>query len=160
MRRVARRLDRANPMLQRQLLAGTRAAAEPIDRELRAAIRVADVRGRRTGARKRFRAHVGSKGLRAPIARAVETKISVQGSGPRAEIKINESRVPPRIRRVVKYVVGYASRWRHPIMGNRSRWAGQNAPNVWRKVVPPRLRRFNEEIEQAVERVSRRLERG
>lgn len=156
--RVARRLEQGQPMLQRRLLSGVRAAAEPIDRELRAAIRGADVAGRRTAARKRFTGRVVSRGLRAPIARAVQTNISVRGGGPRAEIKIDESRVSARIRPVVKYVVGYATRWRHPIMGRTSRWAGQNAPNVWKQVVPRRLGQFNREIGRAVDDVARRLE--
>jgi hypothetical protein len=158
LRRLGQRLQQAPAILQRQLLVAVRAAADPAVADLQREIRGADVSGRRAGGRKPFTARVASRGLRAPIARAVEARIRVLGSGASAEFRVDEGRVPPRIRRTVRYVVGYSPRWRHPIMGNRSRWAGQNAPNVWPKVMPRHLSRFNREVAQAVTRTERQIQ--
>lgn len=157
LRDLARRLDQAPALLQRQLLVGVQRAANPALQDLQREIRGANVAGRRVGGRKRFTAPMASRGLRGPIARAVEVRIGVRSGGARAEFRLDESRVSPRIRKTVKYVVGYAARWRHPIMGHRGRWAGQNAPNVWPHVMPRHLSRFNREVDAAVARVEQSL---
>jgi hypothetical protein len=65
--------------------------------------------------------------------------------------------VPLRARRIVKFIVGDSTRWRHPIMG-RSQWASQNAPNVWWKTLKPHLPRFRRTVDVAVADTARQLE--
>jgi len=157
--RVAAALDHAPNNLRRELVVALKAAARPAVRDLKAAIRAADVAGRRTGRGRPFRAAIPSRGLRAPMARAVDSQVSTLSSGARVDIVLKEERVPPRIRRVVKFVVGDAHRWRHPIMGRRRAWASQNAPNVWWKTLRPHIPDFNREVARAVQRTEEQLRR-
>jgi len=162
--RVAAALDHAPNNLRRELVVALKAAARPAVRDVKAAIRAADVAGRRTGRGRPFRAAIPSRGLRAPMARAVDSQVSTLSSGARVDIVLKEERVPPRIRRVVKFVVGDAHRWRHPIMGkNRDgSWRGaasQNAPNVWWKTLRPHIPDFNREVARAVQRTEEQLRR-
>lgn len=155
---IARSLRRADGTLRRDLTQGVRRAADPAVRAVKAAIVTADVSGRRTGARKRFTAHVAAPPLRARIARAVEVDISTSSAGPRVVFRLREGSIPMRVRPLVKYIAGGSTRWRHPIMGRRSRWASQNAPNVWWKTLRPQLARFRREVDQALERTADAIE--
>lgn len=155
--RLAAALDNAPNNLRRELVNGLKAAARPAVRDIKAAIRGADVSGRRTGRGRPFRASIPSRGLRGPMARAVDSQVSTRGDGARVDIVFKTERVPVRLQRLVKYVVGDSKRWRHPIMGNRRAWATQNAPNVWWRTLRPHIPRFNREVAQAVQRTEERL---
>lgn len=156
---TAQALRRAPGNLRSQLTAGLREATDPTVRDLREAILTADVSGRRAGGRRPFTARVQQLPLRAPIARAVESDISTSATGARVDIRLREGSVPVRVRRVVKFIVGGKGRWRHPIMGRRSRWAGQNAPNVWWRTIQADLPRFNQAVETATQRTEQQLQR-
>lgn len=158
LRRLAADLRQAPGHLQRQLLAATNLAGRTAANAIQDAIRDADVHGQRRGGRP-FRGRMVARGaLRAPMARAVEVRVSMAGTAPVAELRVYESRVPRRIRQLVKYVVGYSKRWRHPIMGTNA-WVGQNAPTVWPKVAPKQIGRFSAGIRVAVDNIERSLRR-
>lgn len=157
---IAQGLRRAPGTLRRDLTQGVRRAARPAAQAVKAAIVSADVSGRRTGARKRFTARIVAPPLRARIARAVEADISTSAGGPRVVFRLREGSIPMRARPLVKYIAGGSTRWRHPIMGRRSRWASQNAPNVWWRTLRPQLRRFRSEVDQALQRTADAIERS
>lgn len=154
---ISQALRRVHGNARRELTQSLRAAADPAVQDLRRAVRGADVSGRRAGGGRPFRARVPSRGLRGPIARAVRADVSTSASGARVVIEVREGAVPPRARQLIKYVVGDAKRWRHPIMGRRSRWASQNAPNVGWKTLRPHLPRFNRAVQSAVTRTEQQL---
>jgi len=155
---TARALRRAPGNLRRELKAGLEDAAKPAVTALRSATRTADVSGRRRGGRP-FRAVIPSLGLRAPMARSIEADISTSTTGARVDIRAREGSIPPRIRRLVKYVLGDSRRWRHPVMGNRSAWVSQNAPNVWWKTLKPFLPKFARSVAEATRRTEEQLRR-
>jgi hypothetical protein len=173
--RVSQAMRRAPGNIRRELKEGLEAAPSPAVRDLKAATRVADVHGERVARSKvrrrrangkvyespirRFVSGTPSLGLRGPMARAIEADISTSGTGARADIRLREGSVPPRIRRLVKYVLGSAKRWRHPVMGRKSRWVGQNAPGVWWPTLKPHLPRFAREVEKATRRAEEQLQR-
>jgi hypothetical protein len=156
--RAAQVLRRAPAQLRREVKQGLERATRPLVNDLKREIRSANVAGRRVGGRP-FRDRIPSKGLRGPMARAVESDVTTSATGARADVRLRAQSVPVRVRRVVKFVVGDAQRWRHPIMGRRSRWAGQNAPNVWSKVVRRHMPRYNREVDAAVRLTDDWLER-
>jgi hypothetical protein len=157
--RTAVALRRAPGRLRSELTRGLRDASDPAVKALRRATETADVSGRRTSAKRRFTTPVRSRGLRRPMARAIEADISTSATGARADIRVRDGSVPPRIRRLVKYVLGDSKRWRHPVMGRRSRWASQNAPNVWWRTLRPMLPRYNREVQAATNRTENQLRR-
>lgn len=171
--RIAGRLVRARGNVRAELAQGLRRAAKPAVEDLKRAIRTADVHGKKKPyrfrvvngetKRKKIRRFTGrgvdTFPLRAPMARAVEAQISTGSDNPRVRIAMRTGSIPPRIRRVVKYVVGEAKRWRHPVMGNREVWVSQNAPNVWEPVARRHLDDFRREVDSAIDRAARRIER-
>lgn len=132
--RAAADIDRASKRLVKEIEQGLRRPAQAARDDIRQDILTANMAGHRTRSSDRFDDHIASKGVRRPTARAVQAKVSIVGGDPQASIVFHREQVPPRIRQLVPYWTGTGRRrqLRHPIMGNRSQWAGQNLPMVWR----------------------------
>lgn len=132
-----------------------RRAAEPLRDDLQSAIRSTDIRsdGRKAG--KRGGPSPTSRPLRATIAEAI--RISVRTSGnPGARVWIDKGRLPPDLRRMPTVIND--GRIRHPVFGNRKRWATQWAtPLWWDRTVQQHEPRMRHEVERVVDDVIRRL---
>lgn len=134
-----------------------RRAAEPLRDELQDTIRNLAItsQGRSTG--KRGGPSPTTRPLRASIARAIRISVRTGGS-PGARVWLDRSLLPPDI------PVGLVNRIndgriRHPVFGNRRRWAQQNAtPLWWDKTVRAHQPRITREVERIVDDVRRRLE--
>lgn len=86
------------------------------------------------GRRRRFPpGRIASQGLRRPTARAVTWKVSTSAGNPTASVEFRRTKMPIRIQPLYPYWVGQKTGLRHPVMGNRNVWAGQQVPNVWRQ---------------------------
>jgi len=161
LRDLSRDLRRAaDKDLRAELIQGLKAANEPMVRRLKRAFETARIRGmRKPGAKRRFTDVIPSKGLRRPMARAIEGQVRTSGSDPRAQLVLREDRVPVRIRPLIPKFAG-ASPFRHPIMGNRDAWASQSIEDSWWPVIRPHLGDYRREVEKAVDDVARKIERG
>lgn len=157
---LARDLTRGAKHLRPELTKGLRQPTEAVERDVKHAIETADMSGRRTTARRRFTARIPSKGVRRPTARAVEGKVSTSAGNPTAEVTLNPAHVPRRIRALIPYWGGDKKRLRHPIMGRRSRWVGQNLPDVWTGALKPHIRRYRAEAQAALDRVRDQIAKG
>lgn len=94
--------------------------------------------------------------LRATIAEAV--RISVRTTGdPGARVWIDKGRMPPDMKNIPDRL--NEGRLRHPVFGNRSRWAQQTAPaGWWTKTVDQHKPRIEREVSRVVDDVRRRIE--
>jgi len=166
LRDLSRDLRRAaDKDLRAELIQGLKAANEPMVRRLKRAFETARIRGmRKPGAKRRFTDVIPSKGLRRPMARAIEGQVRTSGSDPRAQLVLREDRVPVRIRPLIPMFAG-ASPFRHPIMAKKGpregwSWASQSIEDSWWPTIRPHIGDYRREAEEAVDRVADKIERG
>lgn len=135
-----------------------RHAAEPLRDDLQSAIRSMPLtsQGRKTG--KRGGPSPTTRPLRASIAAAI--RISVRTSGnPGARVWVDKGLLPPDIPMGVLNQLNEKGYLRHPVFGNRSRWARQDGTaQWWDKTVRRHQPRMEREIARVVDDVRRRLE--
>jgi hypothetical protein len=86
-------------------------------------------RSRRITEQVRIRA-AGRSGLRASTARATRIEVTNSARTARVRLKVNRAMLPPDQRLLPAHL--NTGRWRHPVMGNRTRWVQQTAtPPHW-----------------------------
>ncbi|MFJ4974212.1 hypothetical protein ACIP6X_02475 [Streptomyces coeruleorubidus] len=138
--------------LQRRI----RRAAEPLRNDLQDTIRGLDIRSQGRGSGKRGGPSPTTRPLRATIAEAI--RISVRtGGNPGARVWVDRDRLPRDLRNMPNVI--NTGRIRHPVFGNRRRWAQQTAtPLWWDKTVRAHQSRITREVERVVDDVRRRLE--
>ncbi len=155
---LSRRLKAAGgPRLQRNFTRRIRRAAEPLQRDLQQAIRRQPLvsEGRKAG--KRGGRSPTTRPLRATLAGGV--RISVRtGANPGARVWMDRSRLP-RDMRNMPWVIE-SGRVRHPVFGNRKRWATQWARPAgwWSKTVAAGTPRMQAEVARIVADVRRDIE--
>ncbi|MFJ1581554.1 hypothetical protein [Streptomyces sp. NPDC088182] len=153
---LAHRLRAAGgPRLRRNFTRRIRRAAEPLHRDLQQAIRTVNLTG--TGRRGRGGPSPTTRPLRALLAGAV--RISVRaGTQPGARVWTDRSRLPPDVRNM-PWVIE-SGRVRHPVFGNRRRWATQTARPAgwWSRTVRAGTPRMTAEVARIVDDVRRDLE--
>lgn len=146
-RRAAAKLKAAgNGKLTREMGKKMKVAAKPAVDDAQRSVRglnSAGVRGgggqqrrefalsktRKVTERGRKRAFEG-RGLRASIARAVQTQVRSGKRTAGVRIRVNKSRLPASQRSLPGHM--NRGKWRHPVFGNTSRWVGQTTtPPGW-----------------------------
>ncbi|MFF9625448.1 hypothetical protein [Streptomyces griseosporeus] len=134
-----------------------RRAAEPLRDDLQDTIRTLVIRSQGRGAGKRGGPSPTSRPLRASIASAIRISVRTTGN-PGVRVWLDRSLLPDDI------TVGVVARLnegrlRHPVFGNKRRWAQQNAtPLWWDKTIRAHQPRITREVERVVDDVRRRLE--
>jgi hypothetical protein len=113
--RVAGAPDEITKQLKRELLASQR----PFAPRVRAAILNTPSKG--------LVPYHQPPGLRARIARCVQTWVEIRGDMVSAGVEVNASRMPSGQKALPLYLDGAKAPWRHPLFGDRSRWYGQAA---------------------------------
>ncbi|MET7475061.1 hypothetical protein ABZT17_11970 [Streptomyces sp. NPDC005648] len=133
-----------------------RRAAEPLRNDLQDTIRRLDIRSQGRGTGKRGGPTLTTRPMRATIAEAI--RISVRTTGdPGARVWVDKGRLPPDLRRMPDVI--NTGRIRHPVFGNRRRWAQQSAnPGWWDKTVRGHTDRITREVERVADDVRRHLE--
>jgi hypothetical protein len=138
-----------------------RHAAEPLHEDLQSAIRSLDIKAQgRKRNKKGIVPHGGSspttRPLRATIASAI--RISVRSSStPGARVWLDKGLLPKDL----KFMPGVINkgRIRHPVFGNRSRWAQQDAAPLWWDNTVRRARpRMERDVARVLDDVRRELE--
>ncbi|MGA6159590.1 hypothetical protein ACPEIC_40350 [Stenotrophomonas sp. NPDC087984] len=150
---LSRDLRRAGgSRLQRNFARRIRRAAEPLKDDLQNAIRTVPIRGQ--GARSRGGPSPTSRPLRATIAAAI--RISVRTSGnPGARVWVDRAALPPDMRNMPNKIE--EAHWRHPVYGNKRRWAAQYASPWWDVTIRRHTPRMTAEVERVLDDVQRDL---
>ncbi|GAA1283664.1 hypothetical protein [Streptomyces javensis] len=132
-----------------------RRAAEPLKDDLQDAIRSLAITsgGRRT---RPGGPSPTTRPLRATIAQAIRISVRVAGN-PGARVWVDKGALPPDLRKMPAAI--NTGRIRHPVFGNRRRWAQQNAtPLWWDNTVRAHRGRMEREVAHVLDDVRRRLE--
>lgn len=133
-----------------------RRAAEPLRNDLQDNIRSLPIRSGGRGSGKRGGASPTTRPLRATIADAI--RISVRtGSNPGARVYVDKGRLPPDLKNMAQTI--NTGRIRHPVYGNRRRWATQTVtPLWWDNTVRSHTPRMTSEVARVLDDVRRRLD--
>ncbi|MFD7774258.1 hypothetical protein [Streptomyces sp. NPDC059753] len=134
-----------------------RRAAEPLRDDLQDSIRHLAITSAGRKAGKRGGPSPTTRPLRGTIAESI--RISVRTTGdPGAKVWVDRGRLPNDITNgLVKQLDD--GRVRHPVFGNKSRWAQQNAPaGWWDKTIRQHRPRMEREVARVVDDVRRRIE--
>ncbi|MEU6294821.1 hypothetical protein [Streptomyces erythrochromogenes] len=132
-----------------------RRAAEPLRDDLQRTIRHLPIQsqGRRSGGR--GGTSPTTRPLRATVAAAVRLSVRTTGN-PGARVWIDRSSLPPDLRNMP--TVLNSGRIRHPVFGNRRRWATQTTtPLWWENTVRRHQPRMDREVHRVLEDIRRRI---
>ncbi|GAA4663266.1 hypothetical protein [Streptomyces youssoufiensis] len=131
-----------------------RRAAEPLHADLQSKVRHLPIHG--DGGQSRGGPSPTQRPLRATIAAAIRISVRTT-SNPGARVWIDRSRLPPDMRNMPAKL--NEARWRHPVFGNRKRWATQYAQPWWDVTVRRHQPRMTAEVERVLDDVQRQLGR-
>lgn len=138
--------------MQRRL----RRAAEPLQDGLQSAIRGLDISSQGRGPGKRGGRSPTTRPLRATIAEAIRISVRTTAN-PGARVWVDKGRLPPDLRNMPDVI--NTGRIRHPVFGNKRRWAQQNAaPLWWDNTVRQHMPRMQREAERILDDVRDRLQ--
>ncbi|MFD6684180.1 hypothetical protein [Micromonospora parva] len=155
---LRRRLRAAGgPRLQQNFARRIRHAAEPLRDDLQQTIRNLPISGQGRGTGKRGGPSPTTRPLRATIAQAI--RISVRtGANPGARVWIDKGLLPPDLRNMPKVINEGPppGRIRHPVFGNKRRWANQSVPPFWWDNT---VRRHTPRMRAEVERITNDVRR-
>ncbi|WP_326739148.1 hypothetical protein [Streptomyces sp. NBC_01022] len=133
-----------------------RRAAEPLRNDLQNTIRGLPIRSAGRGAGKRGGQSPTTRPLRATIASAIRISVRTSGS-PGARVWVDKGLLPPDLRNMAQTI--NTGRIRHPVYGNRRRWATQTAtPLWWDNTVRSHTPRMTAEVARVLDDVRRRLD--
>lgn len=160
---LSRRMRAAGgPRLRRNFARRIRRATEPLHRDLQQAARTLPLQSE---GRKRNRDGRMGRGGPSPTTRpfrpmlAGGVRISVRmTSSPGARVWVDRSRIEPKARNVLNQI-NATGRLRHPVFGNRRRWANQRSEaGWWSRRVRAGTPRMQAEVERVLRDVRRDLE--
>ncbi|MFF7067299.1 hypothetical protein [Streptomyces pseudovenezuelae] len=133
-----------------------RRAAEPLKNDLQDTIRSMPLTS--SGRKGRGGPSPTTRPFRASMADAVRLSVRTTGD-PGAKVWIDRSRLPSDITPGVLNQINDTGRLRHPVYGNKRRWASQfGGRGFWDKTVQSHRSRITREVERVVDDVRRRIE--
>lgn len=147
--------------IRRNLARAVRRAAEPLQADLQRTVRTLPIRGEGSAAGRRRRTARDNgragrdAGLRETIARSIRITIRTT-TNPGARVWIDKSRLPPDQRNLPARLD--EGRWRHPVYGNRRRWATQYAQPWWDVTVRRHQDDMRRQIAKVIDQVRNRLD--
>lgn len=153
---LSRRLNAAGgPRLRQNMQRRIRRAAEPMRNDVQQTIRTLPIRS--DAAKSRGGRSPTTRPLRATIAEAVRLSVRTTGN-PGARVWIDRSALPSNMRNMPWVMNSANGRIRHPVFGNKRRWANQwTTPLWWEKTVRQHTPRMTAEVARVLDDVRRQL---
>ena len=157
LKKLAEDLRRSKGTLRRELVRAFREAGEPTLKKLKHNIETNPIRGRRTGRQPPFAEVRVGNNIRQRTSRVTELDISTSAGNPRVRFQVRSDRLGPE--KNLPYLID-SGHWRHPIMGNRSSWAGQTSQPWFYDEARKDLKDFEDKCDEAIDRTVESLEKG
>ncbi|MFG2670853.1 hypothetical protein [Streptomyces sp. NPDC048445] len=133
-----------------------RRAAEPLRNDLQDTMRGLSIQSAGRGSGRRGGTSPTTRPLRETIASAIRISVRTSGS-PGARVWVDKGLLPRDLKSMPQTI--NTGRIRHPVYGNRRRWATQTTtPLWWDKTVRRHTARMESEVARVVDDVRRRLE--
>ncbi|MDG9717399.1 hypothetical protein [Streptomyces sp. DH24] len=156
---LSARLRRAgHENIRQSYLRRIRRAAEPLRADLQNAVHSQPLQSTGRGAGKRGGPSPTTRPFRESIARAIRLSVRTTGN-PGAKVWLDKALLPPDIPIGAVNQMNDLGRLRHPVFGNKKRWANQSAQrDFWNKTIRAHQPRITREVERIVDDVRRRLE--
>ncbi|MEV0441804.1 hypothetical protein AB0I84_05835 [Streptomyces spectabilis] len=134
-----------------------RHAAEPLRDDLQQTLRSTPIRSQGRASGKRGGPSPTTRPLRATIAAAIRISVRNTSGAAGARVWVDRSSLPPDLKNMPGVI--NEGRIRHPVFGNRRRWATQWAQPPWWDTTMRRHRpRMEREVARVLDDVRRRLE--
>lgn len=155
---LSRRLHAAGgPRLKANLARRIRRAAEPLKTDMQQTIRNLPINAEPRKAGSRGGASPTTRPLRATIADAVRLSVRTS-SNPGARVWVDRAALPSDLKNMPYVLNSSNGRIRHPVFGNRKRWANQwTTPLWWDKVVRAHTPRMKTEVARVLDDVRRQF---
>lgn len=166
--RAAQHLRGAPKEIRQELSKAIRTSTQPAVKDLRQAVMAVDSKARAGGGTRQREGHAasrstsgrpgrGSHGLRASIARAIQTKITYTGYRTGVRIRVDPTRLPEGQKTLPKAI--NKGKIRHPVWGNPNRWVTQTfSPSGWfDRTMLRHSARVRRELDAAAKRALRQI---
>jgi hypothetical protein len=151
------RLRRARGTLRAELAKAFREAGKDTLRQVKLNMTTMDVKGYRAGGRQ-FRERRAGKGLRRRIAAVTELEVRTGSDTPRVKFVVRADRLGAA--KSLPFHMDSGKKWRHPIMGNRSKWAASSGKPWFYNEIRGDLAVFVAKCQEAIDATIRTIERG
>jgi hypothetical protein len=158
LRALALALRRGQGTLRSELTSAFKRAGADTLRRVKSNVTTMDIKGYRVGGQRPFRQHRAGQGLRRRIAAVTELDVRTGTAGPRVRFVVQTDRLGSA--RKLPFYLDAGRRWRHPIMGNRSRWAASSGKPWFRKEIAADMKRFEAECQKAIDATVRQIDGG
>jgi hypothetical protein len=156
LRSTAEALRRGKGTLRRELTKAFKDAGADTLKRVKRNAETMRIRGRRKGGR-RFTEHRPGTNIRHRIANVTELEVSTGGGDPRVRFVVRTDRLGDA--RNLPFHLDSGRTFRHPIMGNRSAWAGQSGQPWFYDEIKKDLDTFRRECQDAIDRTIQQIER-
>ena len=151
------RLRRARGTLRAELARAFKEAGKDTLKQVKLNMTTMQVKGYKAGGRQ-FREHRPGKGLRRRIAAVTELEVHTGSDTPRVKFVVRTDRLGDK--KNLPYHMDSGKKWRHPIMGNRSKWAANSGKPWFYDEIRGDRAVFEAECQKAIDATIRAIERG
>lgn len=158
LRKVAEALRRAPGNLRGELTKAFKDAGKTTLQRVKRNVETMQIRGYRTGRLPRFTDKRPGTNIRRRISRVTELEVSTSTVDPKVRFQVRTDRLGDASE--VPFHLDSGKIFRHPIMGNRSSWAGNRGKPWFYDEIKKDRDVFEAECDKAIERTIQKIERG